>query len=326
MKFKCVMIWRDIQKEFKIIMNLKSLIDLQAVMFLEMAVGYTIRKFNIVPAESKKVLTSLIVYVALPCNIIKAFMIPMTEEILKQGMVMLITSIVIQIVLAFAAAHCYNWLPKKHKMVFQYATVASNSGILGNTIAGEIYGSLGLLYSALYVIPQRVVMWSAGLSYFTDAPNLKTVVKKVMKHPCINAVWIGIIIMVTQIQFPIFLTNTIQGLGNMTSPLTMMFLGISLAESGFGELITKHTCLYSFIRLIIIPALVMAGCYLVHMDPTAAGVSVVLAAMPAASMTAVVASQYEGDVTFAANVVVLSTILSILLLPVWVMIVAAVFN
>ncbi len=306
-------------------MNIKSLIDLQAVMFLEMAVGYLVRRLRVVPKETRKVLTAIIVYIALPCNIVKAFMIPMTGEILKQGIIMLITSVVIQIVLAFAAAHCYNWLPKKHKMVFQYATVASNSGILGNTIAGEIYGSLGLLYSALYVIPQRVVMWSAGLSYFTEAPDHKTVIKKILKHPCINAVWLGIIVMITQIQFPLFITSTIQALGNMTSPLTMMFLGISLAESGLETLITKQTCLYSFIRLVIIPGAVLAGCYLVHMDTTVAGVAVVLAAMPAASMTAVVASQYDGDVTFAANVVVLSTVLSILLLPFWVLIVSGIF-
>lgn len=306
-------------------MNIQSLINLQAEMFLEMAVGYLIRRLRIAPKETKKVLTTLIVYIALPCNIVKAFMIPMTEEILKQGMIMLITSVVIQIVLALAATHCYNWLPKNQKMIFQYATVASNSGILGNTIAGEVYGSLGLLYSALYVIPQRVVMWSAGLSYFTEAPDLKTVLKKIMKHPCINAVWLGIIIMLLHIQFPLFLTSSIQDIGGMTSPLTMMFLGISLAESGLETLITKRTCLYSLIRLVIIPGVVLTGCLAVHMDPTAAGVAVVLAAMPAASMTAVVASQYKGDVTFAANVVVLSTILSIMILPIWVMIVAAVF-
>jgi hypothetical protein len=146
-----------------------------------------------------------------------------------------------------------------------------------------------------------------------------------MRHPCINAVWLGMIVMFLQIDFPEFLDTSIQSIGNMTSPLTMMFLGMSLAESGFSGLITKHTCLYSFIRFVIIPTVVMLGCFLVSMDPVAAGVAVVLAAMPAASMTAVVASQYGGDVVFAANVVVLSTILSILLLPVWVMIVSAVF-
>jgi predicted permease len=61
------------------------------------------------------------------------------------------------------------------------------------------------------------------------------------------------------------------------------------------------------------------------MEKTAAGVAIVLAAMPAASMTAVVASQYDGDVDFAADVVVFSTILSLIVLPIWVMVVATVF-
>ena len=305
--------------------DMHALMNLQAVMFLEMAAGFIVRKLNLVKGESKGILTALIVYVTLPCNIVKSFMIEMNGEILKQGLIMLLASVVVQMVLAVAAAVCYNWLPKKRKMVFQYATVASNSGILGNIIAGAIYGDLGYLYSALYVIPQRIVMWSAGVSYFTEAPDRKTVVKKVLRHPCINAVWIGMVVMIFQMTFPEFLNTGIQSIGNMTSPLTMMFLGMSLSESGFKGLITKHTCLYSFIRFVIIPTVVMLGCFLVNMDPVAAGVAVVLAAMPAASMTAVVASQYDGDVTFAANVVVLSTVLSILLLPVWVMIVRNVF-
>ena len=305
--------------------DMHALMNLQAVMFLEMAAGFIVRKLNLVKGESKGILTALIVYVTLPCNIVKSFMIEMNGEILKQGLIMLLASVVVQLFLAVAAAVCYNWLPKKRKMVFQYATVASNSGILGNIIAGAIYGDLGYLYSALYVIPQRIVMWSAGVSYFTEAPDRKTVVKKVLRHPCINAVWIGMVVMIFQMTFPEFLNTGIQSIGNMTSPLTMMFLGMSLSESGFKGLITKHTCLYSFIRFVIIPTVVMLGCFLVNMDPVAAGVAVVLAAMPAASMTAVVASQYDGDVTFAANVVVLSTVLSILLLPVWVMIVRNVF-
>ncbi len=305
--------------------EMQALLNLQAVMFLEMAAGFIVRKLNLVKGESKGILTALIVYVTLPCNIVKSFMIEMNGEILRQGLIMLVASVLVQVFLAAAASVCYNWLPKKRKMVFQYATIASNSGILGNIIAGAIYGDLGYLYSALYVIPQRIVMWSAGISYFTEAPDKKTVIKKIMSHPCINAVWLGMIIMFLQIEFPEFLDTSIQSIGNMTSPLTMMFLGMSLAESGFSGLITKHTCLYSFIRFVIIPSVVMLGCFLVSMDPVAAGVAVVLAAMPAASMTAVVASQYGGDVSFAANVVVLSTILSILLLPVWVMIVSAVF-
>lgn len=306
--------------------DMKALLNLQAVMFLEMAAGFAVRKLNIVNGETKGVLTALIVYVTLPCNIVKSFMIEMNGEILRQGLIMLVASVLVQVFLAGAASVCYNWLPKKRKMVFQYATIASNSGILGNIIAGAIYGDLGYLYSALYVIPQRIVMWSAGVSYFTEAPDKKTVIKKVLMHPCINAVWLGMIVMFSQVKFPEFLDTGIQSIGNMTSPLTMMFLGMSLAESGFSGLITKHTCLYSIIRFIIIPTMVMLGCFIVSMDPVAAGVAVVLAAMPAASMTAVVASQYEGDVEFAANVVVLSTILSILLLPVWVVIVSAVFS
>ena len=85
-------------------------------------------------------------------------------------------------------------------MVLQYATVCSNAGFLGNPVAEGLYGSIGLLYASVYLIPQRIVMWSAGISYFTESPSRKEVVKKVLTHPCIVAVEIGIVLMVTQVK------------------------------------------------------------------------------------------------------------------------------
>ncbi len=73
------------------------------------------------------------------------------------------------------------------------------------------------------------------------------------------------------------------------------------------------------IRLLIIPGIVLFACLLVHPDPVITGLSVLLAAMPAGSTTAVLAEQYHADTEFAANVVVMTTLLSIALLPVWVM-------
>ena len=78
--------------------------------------------------------------------------------------------------------------------------------------------------------------------------------------------------------------------------------------------------IYCAIRLLIIPGIVMIGCWIFHMEAIAAGVSVVLAAMPMASLTAVMASKDHGDENFAAQCIVLSTVISMAILPGWCMI------
>ncbi len=104
----------------------------------------------------------------------------------------------------------YNHYGDSKKKVLQYATICSNAGILGNPIAEGIFGQMGMMYASIYVIPQRIFMWSVGLTYFTEAPDKKTLFKKVATHPCILSVFIGFFLMVTQIQLPEVLNVTIK--------------------------------------------------------------------------------------------------------------------
>jgi predicted permease len=160
-------------------------------------------------------------------------------------------------------------------------------------------------------------MWSAGISYFEGGADAKQVFKKIITHPCIIAVIIGLIRMIAGITFPAAVDTTLNSLGRCSTPLIMLFLGMILAEYGFKSMISKLNLQYCALRLLIIPLIVLGGCMLFHIDPMITGLSVLLAAMPAGSTTAVLAEQYQADVKFAADIVVLSTILSIGLLPIW---------
>lgn len=298
-------------------MELQGLLDLQLMMFVLMGVGYVLRKNGTVTKEGRSVLTDLIINVILPCNIITAFCIDFDRKILISGMQVLVISVVLQLFCTFLAAFAYRKVDKKKRMVLQYATVCSNAGFLGNPIAEGLYGFMGLLYASIYLIPQRIVMWSAGVSYFTESPSKRDVIKKVLKHPCIIAVEIGIIMMLTGFRFPEFLQRSVKSLGGCTTAITMLFIGTVLADAGLHNLLSRMTVLFSVVRLILIPFAVAAGCYLFHVGGTAAGLSVVLAAMPAGSTTAILAAKYHGDEVFATQCVVVTTVLSMIILPVW---------
>lgn len=306
-------------------MELQGLLNLQLMMFVLMGVGYVLRKNGTVTKEGRSVLTDLIINVILPCNIITAFCIDFDRDILVSGMQVLVISVALQLFCTFLAAFAYRTVDKKKRMVLQYATVCSNAGFLGNPIAEGLYGSMGLLYASIYLIPQRIVMWSAGVSYFTESPSKKDVIKKVLKHPCIIAVEIGIIMMLTGFRFPEFLQRSVKSLGGCTTAITMLFIGTVLADAGLHNLLSRMTVLFSVVRLILIPFAVAAGCYLFHVGGTAAGLSVVLAAMPAGSTTAILAAKYHGDEVFATQCVVVTTVLSMVILPVWCLVLNRVF-
>ena len=306
-------------------MNFTDLFNLQIMMFLLMGIGFFLRKKEIITTAGKRVLTDLVIDLILPCNIISAFCIEFSKEILTQGMEILIISCLNQAMCMVLACVLYRNFPKEKKMVLQYGTICSNAGFLGNPVAEGIYGPMGLLYASIYLIPQRIIMWSAGVSFFTESPNKKTLVKKVLTHPCIVAVFIGVALMVSQIQLPTFLGNTIENVGDCTTSIVMLLIGAILAEADLKTMVTKTTAAYSVLRLVIIPVIVLAGCRLANMPALVAGLSTILAAMPAGTTTAILAVKYDGDEEFATKCVVLTTMLSMIMIPIWCMIISAIY-
>lgn len=298
-------------------MDFNHLFEMQGMLFSIMILGAVLKRINIIPENGKTMLTDLVLYVTLPCSIIRSFQMEFNTDILMSCMTVGVIALLIQIGAYLLSLVLYPGFPETQKKVIQYATICSNAGVLGNPIAEGIFGGMGLLYASVYVIPQRIFMWSAGLTYFTEAPDKKTLVRKVLTHPCIIAVFIGLFLLFLQIPLPGFLDLTIRTVSNANTPLAMMLVGTILAGVPIRSLPTAKTVYYCFVRLILIPFLVFLCCHLTGTDPVVTGVSVVLSGMPAASTTAVMAAKYKKDEIFATKCVILSTILSMVTVPVW---------
>lgn len=298
-------------------MNFSGLINLQLMMFLLVTAGIILKKKGIITEEGKDVLTDLVICVILPCNVINSFYVEFSKDILINGIVIFIVSCLLQVLCTFLSSTLFQKIDEEKRPVLQYGTVCSNAGFLGNPVAEGVYGSMGLLYASIYLIPQRIVMWSAGISYFTESTNKKDLVKKVVTHPCIVAVAIGLTIMIFQIKLPVFLSDTIKSVSGCTTAVSMILIGSILADIDIKDITSKTMWLFSLLRLVIIPLIVLIACKITNVHSLVTGVAVILAGMPAASTTAILASKYGGDAEFASKCVVLTTILSMLAIPMW---------
>lgn len=302
-----------------------DLLNLQVMMFLLMATGVLLAKLGIVSRSGRETLTDLIINVILPCNIIQAFSKYFDKSVLLSGLQVLAIAIVLQLFSILISNYCYGFVPKRQRAVLQYGTVCSNASFLGNPIAEGLYGSLGLLYASIYLIPLRITMWTAGMSYYTDNADSKMMWKKLAKHPCIIATVAGILMMLTSLKLPECLERTINSLGSCTTALTMLLIGMILADADVKGMVSKITILYAFVRLIGIPAVVLIGCKLFAIEALSAGVVTILAAMPAGSTTAILAAKYQADEKFASQCIVFTTLLSMIMLPIWSIILQRVF-
>lgn len=296
---------------------MRELINLQLMMFLLMLVGLVLRKTNIITDNGKKCLTDLIIDVILPANIIKSFLITFNHQILMNFLSILLISIGIQVFCTILSHVLYRNQTSGRRKVLQYSIICSNAGFLGNPIAEGVFGSMGLSLASIYLIPQRIVMWSAGISYFTESPNRKTLIKKVVTHPCIVAVFIGMFFMLTGFPLPECVTEGITSLSNCCTAMSMMVIGMILAEVNVREMADKTVVSFTVLRLVLIPAVVYVVCRFLPVDSLITGVSTLLAAMPAGATTVILASKYEGDAVFATKCVVFSTVLSLVSTFIW---------
>lgn len=300
-------------------MGISQLIKCQMEMFLLMAVGMFCRRKNIITHEGKKTLTDLIMFLILPATIIKSFMISFNGEILRKFAQILIVSVLIQIFCSFARKLLFGREQEGRREVMQYGLIVSNGAYLGNPVAQAMFGSEGLAYASIYLIPMRIAMWSEGLALFHRSGSKKEMAKKVLTHPCILSVFIGVFLMAARIRLPGVLEETIQSLAGCNTALSMMLVGTILGEAKPSQLkkIQKDSLKFCAVRLLLMPGLVYIGCTLAHTAAIVRGVAVILTAMPAAAATAILASKYEKDAEFASKIVVVSTIFSLVTTPLW---------
>lgn len=296
-----------------------QMLQLMGEMLLLMLTGWIIRRTGIVTKEGRKCLTDLILYVILPCNIVRAFV---NEAGSVNGLggalgQVLLLSILIQILCAVMGYVCYRGMKDGEKQVYQYATVCSNAGFMGNPLTEAVFGDMGLLYASIYLIPQRIVMWTAGVSYFNQDGDRKGLLKKVLVHPCMIAVYIGMFLMLTGIPLPGFLDKTVSALSACTTAMTMVYIGTILSDVDWKTMVTGKQIYFALLRLVVIPLIVWLPCRWLQVDSLVTGVSVFLAAMPAGSTTSLLAAKYGADEETAARCVVFTTALSVVTIPLW---------
>lgn len=207
----------------------------------------------------------------------------------------------------------------QRKKVLQYCTIVPMSGFLGNPIAEGIYNEVGVLYTSIFLIPMRIVMWSVGTTYFVAGETVekKKLIKNVLTHPCLVAIYLGLLCMVTQVQLPSVILNTVKYIGNCNSALTMFIVGTILTDAPLKSIVSRDTVKFSLLRLALLPAAALGVGLLLHLEPTALGVSVLMTGMPAGVTAAIFAAKYGSDAPFAARNVVFTTLLSMLTLPLW---------
>lgn len=280
-----------------------------------MCMGIFLRKKHIITDEVSKGMTNILMSVALPCLIISSFNIKFTKDMARSSINMIIYSVVIHIMLVAVSSLIFMRREDRQKSILKFSMIFSNCGFVGYPIAQALYGSIGVFYTSIFTIPQNILVWSYGVAMFSGEKGLKSV-KDSFKSPPVVAILIGCVIFIFSISIPTPVLNTLKTVGNMTTPVAMFIIGAMLADSKVKEIVSdKKVYIASLMRLIVAPALTAGLLILLKADKQMIEICTILIAMPGAILLGIFAEKYNGDKKAASSSVFMTTVLSLITIP-----------
>ena len=297
---------------------MQALLRLEFSIFLMIAVGYGIRKLHIVSDAGENTITALVMSLILPCNVFCSFLTQDIENLAADCLWILIISVGIQAVAFLYTRIVFRMKEDGKRCNLSYAMISPNTGFIGSPIAEGLFGPSGLMLACIYLIPQRLMMWSVGLSMYTGINDKRAAVRKLITHPCVIACLLGLLFMLLHITVPEWLLSPVQSTGKCNTVMSMFVIGMIVSKISLRSLANKTVILFSIHRLVIVPLIMYFVCMLLPVSKTVFGVSVLLASMPAGATTSMLASKYDKDPVFAAELVVFSTLCSIPAIMFWI--------
>lgn len=296
-----------------------TVIEQVLILFIIIAIGILAKKRKVLNAQVISGMTELILDVTLPLMIISSFNQAFSWDKLINASWLLVFSSIIHGVSYIVSKYLYYKYPDDKKSVLRYATVFSNAAFMGYPVLQALYGDMGIFYASVYTIPFRIFMWSLGVALFTKASG-KGSLKKILLNPPIIAVAVGLVIFLTPFKFPSLISKTFNLVGSITTPLSMIVIGALLADMKIRDIFSDFAVFYgSFVRLIALPVVVLFSFRAFGVNKILLDIMVILTAMPAGSMTAILAERYKANASFASRCVFVSTIFSVLTIPLMIM-------
>lgn len=293
------------------------------VMFLYMLVGLVLSKTGKLSEQGSKDLASILICLILPAVIIKSF----CESFSAEKLVLFCISTLLS---AVALGICMLIA----RLVFQKAPIDffsasfSNAGFMGIPLVQALYGVEAVSYLVGYIALLNLLQWGHGLRVLTGK-RIRLNLKTVLTNPLLIAPFIGLFLFCAGLgdKLPGPVSTAISGIAGTNGPVAMIVLGCYLAKSDLKSLfLTGRQYFLSAMRLVLIPLAVMVVLAFLPVDRTIRLAVFIASAAPVGANVAVYSQLYDLDYPYACQSVALSTILSIVTMPLMIVAASALFR
>ncbi len=313
------------------------------ILFCYILIGFLLKKYKIVDNSFSKALSHFTLYVASPGMFIQGFLRDFEFSVFFDFLGIFIASLVIHAIFYIIAMRSFKKYEGKVKTALQYATVFANVGYMGIPLVRDVLGQEFVIYVTAYIIGFNLFQFSLGRYLFTGDKSYISV-KKMFLNPAIIPIMIGFVVYVTGLggwfahcgnlcadkidvyQYGVLIGGSAiinqiaNALSGSVAPVSMVLIGSRLAEVDIKSAL-KDVRVYLLLltRLIVFPLIIMVLCIIAHLfglfTPQLLLILVVLSAAPVAANLTIFAEIYDGIPAFSGELVAISTLCSVITMP-----------
>ncbi len=291
-------------------------------LFLLIFLGCFLGKKKIVSTDYASGLSNFIVKVTMPATVFNAMQMEYDPELLHRGVEILLFSLVfyaVSMIIGFAAVRIFS-VPAKERGVWLFVSSFSNNGFMGLPLALSLYGNEGVFLMSIMNMIANLLIFSAGVKMLTDGYSIteKLSLKKMLFTNINIAVVLGLIFYINQWTLPKVLADSLSYLGSITSGLSMIVVGLSMAKLNFREMFAGgRNYILTAIRLVLLPLITLAVIRTAgrSLDPMIAGTLLLSAGLPSPSAASIITEQYHTNTDLGAKMIFLTTLFCLVTIP-----------
>ena len=306
-------------------MDIKILITQMTELFLVLFLGYFIFKVKLVDDNFVKKFTKLILNITMPAMVLASVL--RLEE--RQAASDVATALIIAAALFFVILPIIGFLlakllrvKKAQTGLYMFMCSYSNVGFMGMPVISALFGSVGLFYTAIFNLIFNIAIFTIGTWMMNIGTENGTKFNvKSLATPGVILSAASLVIYFINVKFPVVVTDTIDMVGSITSPSAMLIIGCSLAKMNLKSVFSDvKLYIWTAVRQFVLPVLLWYPLSLIVKNELLLSISYILAAMPVANTAVLFATDFNSDTELAARGVFITTLFSLLTVPLCVLI------
>ena len=303
-------------------MVISEILTSLVMIFLLIIPGIIFRKKDIISAAQSDGISSLAVNITWPCLVVDAMQMDFSAAVLKDSGDMMAAAMVVFAMTAVVTLVLSKLLrlDNSKRYITAFMLLFGNTGFIGIPVIRALYGTEAVFFAAILEMVNDVVIFTIGMMLIQMSAGAKLRFEpKLFLNPGLIGVIVGLLLFLLDIRLPEVIGGAVEMVGDATTPLTMFLIGYQLGGLKAKEIL-KDASIYviSFTKLLIVPVLALIVLRVAVGDFSLLEKVLIMSfAMPAGSVSVIFSQQYRGETAFATKTVLLSTLFSIVTIPVF---------